>query len=78
MKWWAEGSLAPATPVYADDQPIGHVTSGTQSPTLKRNVGYALVTAAYAQLNTEVEVEIRGKRVAAKVVQKPFYKRKKD
>ncbi|MEK3720363.1 glycine cleavage system aminomethyltransferase GcvT [Paenibacillus sp. FSL H8-0034] len=62
-------------PVYADDRLIGEVTSGTQSPTLKRNLGLALIEAGYSGLGTEVWVEIREKRLKAIVVKAPFYKR---
>lgn len=64
-------------PVFVGDQQIGEVTTGTQSPTLKKNVGLALVKSEYSALDTEVEVEIRGKRLKAKVVATPFYKRPK-
>lgn len=56
-------------------EPIGEVTSGTQSPTLKKNVGIALLDAAYADMDSEVWVEIRGKKLRAKVVSLPFYSR---
>ncbi len=64
-------------PVYKGEKQIGEVTTGTQSPTLKKNIGLALIETAYAKLDQEVEVEIRGKRLKAKVVPTPFYKRKK-
>lgn len=65
-------------PVFAlDGTRIGEVTSGTQSPTLKRNVGLALIDAAHASVGTELLVDIRGKRLKAKVVPTPFYKRQK-
>ncbi|NOV00104.1 glycine cleavage system aminomethyltransferase GcvT [Paenibacillus planticolens] len=60
----------------ADGVPIGEVTTGTQSPTFKTNVGLALIDSAYSPLGTEVNVEIRGAQVKAKVVATPFYKRK--
>jgi aminomethyltransferase len=63
-------------PVYADGKQIGEVTTGTQSPTFKTNIGLALVDQAYTALDTEVFVEIRGAQVKAKVVAIPFYKRK--
>lgn len=63
--------------VFAKGQKIGEVTSGTQSPTLKKNIGLALLDEAFASLGTDVEVEIRGKRVKAVVVPIPFYKRSK-
>ncbi|PTM58470.1 glycine cleavage system aminomethyltransferase GcvT [Desmospora activa] len=62
-------------PVYKDGEEIGEVTSGTQSPTLKKNVGLALVRAEQAEIGNEVDVEIRGKRVSAKIVKTPFYQR---
>ncbi|WP_138492917.1 glycine cleavage system aminomethyltransferase GcvT [Paenibacillus pinistramenti] len=61
--------------VYGDGVRIGEITTGTQSPTLKRNLGLALVNSRYAALGTIVEVEIRGKRLKAEVVKAPFYKR---
>ncbi|SFS55203.1 glycine cleavage system aminomethyltransferase GcvT [Paenibacillus sp. BC26] len=62
-------------PVYANGTLIGTVTTGTQSPTLKRNLGLALIDANYAALGTELTVEIRGKQLKAKVIKTPFYKR---
>ncbi|UQZ33789.1 glycine cleavage system protein T [Paenibacillus sp. PK3_47] len=62
-------------PVYADGVKIGEVTTGTQSPTLKRNLGLALLEAAYSETGSEVFVEIRGKQLKAAVVKAPFYKR---
>jgi aminomethyltransferase len=64
-------------PVYKGNEHIGEVTTGTQSPSLKRNIGLALISTEYAEHETEVEVEIRGKRLKAKVVPTPFYKREK-
>lgn len=65
-------------PVFHGDQQVGVVTTGTQSPTLKRNIGMALLQTAFTGLDREVEVEIRNKRLKAKVVSTPFYKRKKN
>ncbi|MCF6094199.1 glycine cleavage system aminomethyltransferase GcvT [Microaerobacter geothermalis] len=64
-------------PVYAGDEKIGEVTTGTQSPTLKKNVGLVLIKKEYAELGQELDVEIRGKRLKAAVVKTPFYKRNK-
>ncbi|MEW9107718.1 MAG: glycine cleavage system aminomethyltransferase GcvT [Cytobacillus gottheilii] len=64
-------------PVYKGDEKIGEVTTGTQSPTLKKNIGLALLKTEHAVVNEEVEVEIRGKRVKAQVAATPFYKREK-
>jgi aminomethyltransferase len=64
-------------PVYADGERIGEVTTGTQSPTFKTNIGLALIRSEYAAIGSEVEVEIRGKRLRARVVKTPFYTRRK-
>lgn len=64
-------------PVWADGVKIGEVTTGTQSPTLKRNLGLALIDAAYSEIGTEVYVEIRGKQLKAVVIKAPFYKYKR-
>ncbi|WP_044747842.1 glycine cleavage system aminomethyltransferase GcvT [Bacillus alveayuensis] len=63
--------------VFAGEEEIGFVTTGTQSPTLKKNIGLALIKTEFASLDTEVYVEIRGKRLKAKVIETPFYKRAK-
>ncbi|WP_071395732.1 glycine cleavage system aminomethyltransferase GcvT [Bacillus tuaregi] len=61
--------------VFVDEKEIGFITTGTQSPTLKRNIGLALLQTEQAVLGNEVFVEIRGKRLKAKIVKTPFYKR---
>ncbi|QGQ47197.1 glycine cleavage system aminomethyltransferase GcvT [Metabacillus sediminilitoris] len=63
--------------VFVDGEQIGFVTTGTQSPTLKKNIGVALLKADFTDLGTEVEVQIRKKRLKAVVVATPFYKRQK-
>ncbi len=65
-------------PVYKGEELIGEVTTGTQSPTLKKNIGLALIKKEHTELGTEVEVEIRGKRLKATIAATPFYKREKN
>ena len=65
-----------------DGARIGHVTSGSPAPFLKKNIAMALVAADQlpaenAALDTELAVEIRGNLVRARVVPLPFYKRPK-
>lgn len=62
-------------PVFIGDEHVGDVTSGTQSPTMEKNVGYALIKTEYANLNEMVMVEIRSKKVKATIVASPFYKK---
>lgn len=64
-----------ARPVYAGRQQVGRATSGTFSPTLKRNLALATVEARYAALGTrlaiEATVEYERHRVTATVCPKP-------
>ena len=62
-------------PIYVDGAPAGTVTSGTQTPFLKKAIGMGYVPAAAATPGQALEIDIRGRRVAAKVVPMPFYKR---
>ena len=63
--------------VYSTDGvAIGTVTSGTQTPFLKKAIGMAYVPIAQTTPGNELDVDIRGKRVRARVVPMPFYKRK--
>ncbi|MFC4356156.1 glycine cleavage system aminomethyltransferase GcvT [Chryseomicrobium palamuruense] len=64
-------------PVFIGGQRIGEVTTGTQSPTLKKNIGLALLSNEFTEIGQELEVELRGKRLRAVVVPTPFYKRAK-
>lgn len=56
---------------------VGVVTSGTQSPTLEKVIGLALVSASAAAVGTSLEIDLRGARLTATVVPTPFYKRPK-
>ncbi|WP_117169240.1 glycine cleavage system aminomethyltransferase GcvT [Paraliobacillus sediminis] len=61
--------------VLCQQKKIGFITSGTQSPTLNKNIGLALIATDYAKQGDLVTVQIRKKEVQAKVVATPFYKR---
>jgi aminomethyltransferase len=62
-------------PVHTGDRRTGVVTSGTQSPTLGKAIAMAYVAPADAETGTILDVEIRDQRVAAEVVDLPFYRR---
>ena len=72
---------APPRPEYpiwsvgADAAKIGRVVSGTQSPTLGAGIGLGYVPPQWAKPQTPLEIEIRGRRFAAVVVPKPFYRK---
>lgn len=64
-------------PVYLGDKMIGTTTSGTHCPYLGRPVAMALIDTTHSAIGTEVEVEVRGRRITAEVTALPFYKREK-
>lgn len=51
---------------------IGHVTSGTQSPSLNKAIGIGYVRTAFAAIDTPVFIKVRDKLLQAKVVKIPF------
>ncbi len=61
--------------ITANGTPIGHVTTGMFSPTLKKNIGLGYVPAEFARKGSEFEVVVRGKSLKAVVVATPFYRR---
>jgi aminomethyltransferase len=61
--------------VHRDGAPAGEVTSGTKSPTLDSFIGLAYVSGPAAPPGTALAIEMRGKRLRAHVVAKPFYRR---
>jgi aminomethyltransferase len=54
---------------------VGRVTSGTQTPYLKKAIGMAYVPIALSSPGTQIDIDIRGRATKAQVVPLPFYKR---
>jgi aminomethyltransferase len=55
----------------------GRVTSGSYAPFLKKNIGMAYIFPSQAGVGREIQIEIRGKLVGARIVPLPFYRRPK-
>ena len=62
--------------LFRGDDDVGHIASGTFSPTLQKSIAMAYLPPQLAEAGTEIEVDIRGRREPARVVPLPFYKRK--
>ena len=58
----------------AEGNVIGEVRSGSPSPSTGKNIGTALVKAAFGKKDTEIFIKIREKLLKAQVVKMPFYK----
>jgi aminomethyltransferase len=63
--------------VYVDGGKAGVVTSGTQTPYLKKAIGMAYLPPDRTDPGTEIEIDVRGRRAKAAVIPMPFYKRQK-
>ncbi len=64
----------PGYTIIAGDAPVGRVTSGTQSPTLKQGIGLGYVDRPFTKAGSDLEIEIRGRRARAQVVKPPLVK----
>jgi len=63
--------------VVLDGEVVGFVTSGGPAPYLKKNVGLAYVPVVRAQIGTRIGIQVRSQVVEARIVETPFYKRKR-
>lgn len=61
--------------IESQGKPIGVVTSGTLSPSLKYGIAIASVDRAFTKIGTTLDVVIRDSRVAHEIIETPFYKR---
>jgi aminomethyltransferase len=61
--------------VIAEGEPVGRVTSGTWSPTFEKALGMAYVPPALAVPGGALTLDVRGRQLAAQVVEIPFYHR---
>ena len=61
--------------VHAGPDRVGRVTSGTVTPYLRKAVGMAYVPIDLAARDTELSIDVRGRRLRARVVRMPFYRR---
>ncbi len=64
----------PSYRIYAGETQVGHVTSGTMSPSLRKGIALGYVKRKHGKAGTELAIDIRGQRSPARVVKPPFYK----
>ncbi len=60
--------------VNENSSKIGHVTSGTMSPSLKKGIGMGYINKGHTKLGTKIFIQVRNKALPATIVKLPFYK----
>ena len=63
--------------IFVQGEKSGFVTSGSFSPSLKKNIGLGYIGVDFASVGQEIEIEVREKKFRAKIAKKPFYRREK-
>jgi len=61
--------------VVVNGEKVGRVTSGSPAPFLKKNIGMAYVPVEFAGEGQDIQIDVRGRAVGARIVKTPFYKR---
>ncbi len=59
----------------AEGHKIGHVTSGTMGPSVKKAIGMGYVNVPFNKVGSEIFIDVRGRLLKAVVVKMPFYKK---
>ncbi len=77
LKMLDRGIMRENQNVYLNDNLIGYTTSGTHLPYLKKALAMALIDKDNSKLQTVVEVDVRGRKLKAEIIELPFYSRNK-
>ena len=70
-----EGIPRQGNEVVSGEEVVGEVTSGTLSPSLEVGIGMAYVNSELAEPGTPIEIDVRGKRRAARIESVPLYEK---
>jgi glycine cleavage system T protein (aminomethyltransferase) len=71
-----QGIPREGNPVMRGEERVGEVTSGTFAPSLEVGAGMAYVKSELAEVGTEVEIDVRGKRRPARIASRPLYSKR--
>lgn len=75
LRLLAKGIMRSGQKIFVENKMVGYITSGSFSPTLQESIAFARVPVDCPE---QVEVEIRDKRIAAKVGKPRFVKNGKE
>lgn len=73
LKITGRGIARENCPVFFGDKQIGSTSSGTHSPYLGYPIAMALIDIDRSSIGTELLVDVRGRKIAAEIVEIPFY-----
>lgn len=62
--------------IFSENREIGVVTSSNQSPHVRKTIGLGYVASRYAKPGLEIEIEVKDREIASKIVELPFYRKK--
>jgi len=68
-----QGIPRQGNPILRDGEEVGEVTSGTMSPSLGVGIGMGYVRTDLAEPGSEIEIDVRGRRRAAEIRERPLY-----
>jgi aminomethyltransferase len=71
-----KGIPKPGGTIFSENREIGTVTSGNHSYQRRRDVGLGYVRIRYAHPGQEIEVEVKDREIAAKIIELPLFRRK--
>ncbi len=77
LKVTGRGIVREHSDIFVGDKKIGKTTSGTKLPYLNGAYAMAIIDTEYTEIGTEVEVDVRGRRITAEVMTYNFYKSKR-
>lgn len=62
--------------IFSENREIGFVTSAGYSPSMFKTIGLGYVLSRYSQPGQEIEIEVKDREIAARIVERPFYRKK--
>jgi aminomethyltransferase len=71
-----KGIPKPGGTIFSENRDIGTVTSGNHSYQRRRDIGLGYVRTRYSQPGQEIEVEVKDREIAAKIIDLPLFRRK--
>ncbi len=72
-----KGIARPHYPVFVGGQQVSEVCSGTFAPYVKKAIGLVYLPIEHTEIGSEFEIGVRDRRLRARVVPTPFYKKEK-